>query len=98
MDLQLAAKDYDGALSRIDTMQKSAPRPEPWMAKRAELLADAGRVEESRAAWQALLTHLSTLPNLERGSHSMSILSEKAHLALAASLLNSPVTTASHPR
>ena len=52
------------------------------MAKRAALLAQAGRRAEARAAWQALIDHLAALPNLERGSHAMSILAEQAREAL----------------
>jgi tetratricopeptide (TPR) repeat protein len=84
IDLDTATGRIDSALSRIETLQKTAPRPEPWMARRAILLAQASRPAEARAAWQALLAHLSTLPNLERGSHSMSLLAEQARLALAA--------------
>lgn len=83
MEIETAAGHFDAALSRIDAMQKTAPRPEPWMAKRAQLLAQAGRHEESRAAWQALATHLAALPNLERGSHAMSKLAEQAAANLA---------------
>ena len=84
MDLEIATKNFDAALSRVEAMQKSAPRPEPWMARRASVLAQAGRIEESRAAWQALVEHLAALPNLERGSHAMSKLAEDARQALAA--------------
>ena len=84
MELEIATKKFDAALSRVDAMQKSAPRPEPWMARRASVLAQAGRTEESRAAWQALVEHLAALPNLERGSHAMSKLAEDARQALAA--------------
>jgi tetratricopeptide (TPR) repeat protein len=83
MEIETAAGHFDAALSRIVAMQKTAPRPEPWMAKRAQLLAQAGRREESRAAWQALATHLAALPNLERGSHAMSKLAEQAAANLA---------------
>lgn len=72
----------DAALARIAALQRSAPRAEPWMAKRAALLAQAGRRAEARAAWQALIDHLAALPNLERGSHAMSILAEQAREAL----------------
>jgi hypothetical protein len=53
------------------------------MAKRASILAQAGRIPESKAAWQALADHLNALPNLERGSHAMSKLAQDAKLALA---------------
>ncbi|MFN0079449.1 MAG: hypothetical protein ACKVY0_23540 [Prosthecobacter sp.] len=86
MEIETAAGHFDAALSRIEAMQKSAPRPEPWMAKRAQLLAQAGRHAASRAAWQALATHLAALPNLERGSHAMSRLAEQAAANLAQSV------------
>ncbi len=92
LELELALKDYDAALRRIESMQRNAPRPEPWMARRASALAQAGQIEESRAAWQALVDHLAALPNLERGSHAMSKLMEDAQQALTslASLGPSP--------
>lgn len=82
LEIEVKAGRYDSALARVETLQKSAPRAEPWMAKRAELLGQAGRLEESRAAWQALVAHLANLPNLERGSHAMSLLAEQACHAL----------------
>ena len=83
MELEIMTGEFDSALTRVDQLQQFAPRPEPWMAKRASLLAQAGRVSESRAAWQSLLAHLSALPNLERGSKPMNLLAEQARQALA---------------
>lgn len=83
LEIEVKAARYDLALTRVEAIEKSAPRPEPWMAKRAELLAQAQQKEESRAAWQALIAHLQNLPNLERGSNSMSLLAERAHQAIA---------------
>lgn len=83
LELESAAGRWEAALSRVDAMRTTAPRPEPWMAKRAEMLTAAGRTSEAAAAWQALLAHLDRLPNLERGSHAMSLLAEKAHQAIA---------------
>lgn len=82
MEIEIATGQYDAALTRVDAMQKSAPRPEPWMAKRASVLAQAGRLKDSRAAWLALREHLAALPNLERGSHAMSTLAVQANTAL----------------
>ena len=82
LEIEVTAGRYDAALARVEAHQKSAPRAEPWMAKRAELLAQAGRLAESRAAWLALVVHLANLPNPERGSHAMSLLAEQARYAL----------------
>ena len=80
--MEVSLKHYDAAFARLDALQKAAPRPEPWMAKRAALLEQAGRHDESRAAWESLATHLAALPNAERQSHAMSALAEQAQLAL----------------
>jgi molybdenum cofactor synthesis domain-containing protein len=63
--------DFNAALSRVDAILKNTPQPEQWMAKRAQLLDDAGRKDEARAAWQALLTHIAGIPNLQRGQPAM---------------------------
>ena len=96
MEVEIATGNFDAALARGEALRKSAPRPEPWMARRASVLAQAGRIEESRAAWQALVTHLEALPNLERGSHAMSKLAEDARHALA-SLANLTPSATSNP-
>ena len=55
MDLEIATGQFESALSRIGVLQKTAPRPEPWMAKRAAVLTQAGQLAEARVAWEALL-------------------------------------------
>lgn len=82
LDLELGAKRFDAALARVDRVQASAPRPEPWMATRARILTQAGRPAEARAAWQALLDRMAGLPPLERGSHALSVLAEQARQSL----------------
>jgi len=96
LELELSVKNFDAALRRVEALRRTAPRPEPWMARRASVLAQAGRIEEARAAWQALVDHLAALPNLERGSHAMSKLAEDARHALSslASLSASAFSTA----
>ena len=82
IEIEMSAARYDSALARLNDFQQSAPRPEPWMAKRAGLLAGAGRFAESRAAWQSVISHLRQLPDGERNSHAMTLLDEQAHEAL----------------
>jgi tetratricopeptide (TPR) repeat protein len=83
IDLDIATKNFDAALRRIEEARQSAPRPEPWMARRATVLAQAGRIEESRAAWKALEKHIASLPDQERASNAMTQLGEDARQALA---------------
>lgn len=58
--------EVDAAITYLDRLRQVWPRPEPWMQRKAELLANAGRTGESAAAWRALHDHLIALPNLER--------------------------------
>ncbi len=83
LDLETAIGQWDLALTRIDYLEKAAPRREPWIAKRAVLLTKAGRDSESRAAWTELLERIDALPNLDRGRPEMLQLVEDAQRALA---------------
>jgi len=83
LDLEIETKNFDAALRRIEQAQQDAPRPEPWMARRASVLARAGRIEESRAAWKKLIEHLDSLPDQERKSRAMSQLRDEARAASA---------------
>jgi tetratricopeptide (TPR) repeat protein len=96
LELEVVLGRYDSALTRVDVLQQTAPRPEPWMAKRASVLAQAGRIRESQSAWQALITHIQALPNLERGAHAMQLIAEQAHQAVA-SLNSLSQTTPPNP-
>lgn len=82
LEIEVSLGRVDAALSRVEAMQKTAPRPEPWMAKRATVLAQCGRTDDAKAAWTALRDHILVLPNLERGSHAMSRILEEAQIAL----------------
>ncbi len=68
LEIETKAGAWDAALGRIDALQKSAPREESWMARRAELLHQAGRSDESLTAWRSLRDRLLSLPSLERGT------------------------------
>jgi predicted Zn-dependent protease len=84
LEIEVNAGRFESALARLKQLEQSAPRPEPWMEKRASILAEAGRPGESNAAWRALIAHLNALPAAERSSHSMTLLSERARQAVAA--------------
>ncbi|MGL4399419.1 MAG: tetratricopeptide repeat protein [Luteolibacter sp.] len=82
LEIETAAAMWDSALGRIAGLQKNAPSPEPWMAKRAELLTKAGRPEDSRAAWTALRDHLISQPSLKRGNPQNTKLLAQARQAI----------------
>jgi tetratricopeptide (TPR) repeat protein len=60
------AKDDAAAIAAIDRLIVTWPRPEPWMLRRAKLLAAANRNDEALVAWNALSRRLMQLPNLDR--------------------------------
>lgn len=91
LDLETRAGDWNSALRRIETMRKSAVRPEPWMARRASILAQAGRIDESQRAWNDLLQHIAKLPPAERDSHAMSLRASEAREALASLANSAPI-------
>ncbi|MFD2255587.1 tetratricopeptide repeat protein [Luteolibacter algae] len=68
LDIEKEARLWDDALGRVDSLQHASPRPEPWMAERARLLALSGRGDASRQAWMTLRKRIFSLPNLERGT------------------------------
>jgi hypothetical protein len=73
---------WDEALAATEGLQQAAPRPEPWMVKRAELFESAGREDQARRSWQALREHLMKLPSLERGTGQMAECLSRAKRAL----------------
>lgn len=83
IDIDVALGRPAAAIEWVDAMQQRAPRAEPWMARRAELLAQAGKTDEARVAWTALRDHLAKLPSLERGSPALRPLAERVAKALA---------------
>ncbi|MBC8128447.1 MAG: tetratricopeptide repeat protein [Gloeobacteraceae cyanobacterium ES-bin-144] len=82
LEVEANAERFDSALARVEGFQKAAVRPEPWMQKRASILARAGRLTQSRSAWTSLIAHLNALPPAERESHAMVLLAEHARQAL----------------
>lgn len=66
MDLELKEKNYDAAIARIDLIAAKSPRKETWQARRGEILLQANRPEEAKAAFQAALKSMDTLPPARR--------------------------------
>lgn len=93
LEIECASGSWDAALARVGAMQKVAPKPEPWMVRRAEILASAGRQTESRAAWTAVRDHLLALPNLERGTPQNSLFLQQARQSLGETV-SAPVSAA----
>jgi predicted Zn-dependent protease len=62
LDLEAKYKHYDDALVRLDTIMSTSPRKETWLARKGEILQQAGRNDEARAAFTSALGAINTLP------------------------------------
>ena len=82
--IEIARGNFDGALRRTAEAIEMVKVKEPLMARRASLLAQAGRIAESVAAWRELHARLAAMPQVERGSHAMASLAVRTRHALAA--------------
>jgi predicted Zn-dependent protease len=49
VDLDVRLGRWDSALIRLDALLRQAPSNPSWIARRAEILARAGRTDEARA-------------------------------------------------
>jgi len=77
IDAELKLKNYDGALVRVDKVAARSPRKETWLARRAEILTQAGRPEEAKQAYESALTALQTLPPTRRNVPAMRELAKR---------------------
>jgi tetratricopeptide (TPR) repeat protein len=82
VDLELRRQNYDGALSRLDLIAAQSERKETWLVRRGEILKLAGRDEEARAAFNAALVAIESLPAARRQSRDITALQRRARSAL----------------
>ena len=76
VELELAKKNYKGALNRLDGITEKANRKEKWLAQRGDILRQAGELDQARAAYAESLSHIARLPNSRRGAPAITRLEE----------------------
>lgn len=81
IDLEVRRTDYDAALKRLDLVTAQSERKETWLVRRGEILNAAGRTEEARAAFNAALAAIESLPH-RRQSRTITTLQLRARTAL----------------
>lgn len=84
VDLVLKQKQYDNAIARIDKIAARSPRKETWFARRGEILEQAGRPQDARAAYRSALAALNTLPPVRRNVPAMAQLEKRIRSQLDA--------------
>lgn len=82
VDLELARRNYDGALRRLDRISAGSVRQEPWLVRKATILEAAGRTEDARVAYQQTLTSIDELPSSRRNNKAVTRLENEAREAL----------------
>ena len=68
LKIEVAAKFYDRALVRLDTIMKGLNRKEQWLAKKAGILQLAGRKNEAVKAYEQTLAEIDSLPEQYRNT------------------------------
>ena len=77
IDAELKQGNFDGALGRVDSVAVRSPRKETWLARRGEILRQAGRPAEAKRAYADALAALQTLPPTRRNVPAMQELARR---------------------
>ncbi len=62
IDQELARNNIDGAVARVDSMAGITGRADIWLARRGDILLQAGRRDDAHAAYGRALAAIETLP------------------------------------
>ncbi len=82
IELELARKNYDGAIERLDRIAEKANRKETWLTRKAEILETAGRPGEALHCYEQALEKIAGLPASRRWNRAMKKLEAEATEAL----------------
>ena len=82
IDLESRRKNYDAALGRLDLIAAQSERKEMWLVRRAEILRNAGRIDEARATFKAALSAIESLPPDRRQNRAVTALELRARSGL----------------
>jgi tetratricopeptide (TPR) repeat protein len=77
IQLEVARKRYDAALNRLDDMIPKTGRKETWLELRGDILASAGRKDESQKTYAKALEELQALPTRVRSTKASIGLEER---------------------
>jgi tetratricopeptide (TPR) repeat protein len=83
IDLELRLRRWDAALARLETIAAQSGRKETWLARRAEILEQAGRAAEAHAAFEAAQQAITALPERLRGQQATMELEARVRTGVA---------------
>ncbi len=84
IELELARRDFDHALSRLDAISARSVRKEKWLTRRGEILVLAGQLDEAKKSFTAALSAIDALPPRLRQTPAMHELKKRVNAVLAA--------------
>lgn len=82
IDLELSRENYDAGLARLEQLIAQSPRKETWLARKGEILRQAGREKEAREAYTAALKAAESLPPAHRRTRAMAALENRSRAAI----------------
>ena len=95
VELELAAKNFEAALARLNTIIPQANRKENWLAQRGEIELQASRHVAARASFEAALRAIDILPARLQLNRPMAEL--RAHVnQMLATTTNAPTKAATN--
>jgi len=71
IDLEIKQSRFDAALTRLDKIAAQSPRKETWLARRGEILKQAGRLAQARQTFRDALAAMDKLPPSRRNVPAM---------------------------
>jgi predicted Zn-dependent protease len=85
LDLEVRIRQFDAALARLERVASHAARKDTWLARKAEILSQAGRQDEARGVCLAALKEIEALPPERRHTPATQDLSKRLHEILETS-------------
>ena len=82
LDIEIRARHWDAALSRLDRQTAAAERKERLYFRRGQVLVQSGRNDQAAAAFRAALVEIDKLPPGLRSPRAITLLEEQLHLEL----------------
>jgi tetratricopeptide (TPR) repeat protein len=83
IEVEIRQKQVDAAVARLDAIIEKAPRKETWLARRGDILRQAGRPQEAAASYLAALQALEALPPVRRQVPAMVELEKQIRAGLS---------------
>jgi predicted Zn-dependent protease len=80
--IELERGRHEAALRRLDRLTAASPSPETWLALRGDILIQAARPDEARAAFEAALASLASRPEPRRRTQALQALERRIRSAL----------------